>query len=44
MRFIIRVVVNAFAIWVVTLIPALTVSLRGLADCVVERVLAMGGA
>jgi len=26
MRFIIRVVVNAFAIWVVTLIPALTVS------------------
>jgi len=28
MRFIIRVVVNAFAIWVVTLIPALTVSVR----------------
>jgi putative membrane protein len=26
MRFIIRVIVNAFAIWVVTLIPALTVS------------------
>ncbi|GAA3754791.1 phage holin family protein [Microbacterium kribbense] len=26
MRFIIRVVINAFAIWVVTLIPALTVS------------------
>jgi putative membrane protein len=26
MRFIIRVVVNAFAIWVVTLIPALTVT------------------
>ena len=28
MRFIIRVVVNAFAIWVVTLIPALQVQIR----------------
>ncbi len=28
MRFIIRVVVNAFAIWVVTLIPVLQVTVR----------------
>ena len=28
MRFIIRVIVNAFAIWVVTLIPALQVTIR----------------
>ena len=31
MRFIIRVVVNAFALWVVTLIPALTVSVTAFA-------------
>jgi len=31
MRFIIRVVVNAFAIWVVTLIPALQVEIRAFA-------------
>jgi putative membrane protein len=31
MRFIIRVVVNAFAIWVVTLIPALQVTIRAFA-------------
>lgn len=28
MRFIIRVVINAFALWVVTLIPVLTVTIR----------------
>lgn len=31
MRFIIRVVINAFAIWVVTLIPALQVAIRAFA-------------
>ena len=31
MRFIIRVVVNAFALWVVTLIPALQVQIRAFA-------------
>lgn len=31
MRFIIRVVINAFALWVVTLIPALEVSIRAFA-------------
>lgn len=32
MRFIIRVVVNAFAIWIVTLIPALTVTVDPFVD------------